>query len=116
MLGMIGEALKGHLDLLLLAVLEGGPAHGYAIIETLRQRSGGTFDLPEGTIYPALHRLEADGLLSSAWSEEHGRRKRIYCLTPKGEQALVHRQQEWRKFASAVDSTLSAPSGGLAHA
>ena len=103
---MFGEALKGHLDLLLLAVLQSGPAHGYAIIETLRRRSGGTFDLPEGTIYPALHRLEADGLLSSEWSGESRRRKRIYRLTLKGEQTLARRQGEWRQFAHAVDATL----------
>ena len=105
---MFGEALKGHLDLLLLAVLEKGPAHGYAIIETLRQRSAGTFDLPEGTIYPALHRLEADGLLCSEWAEEGGRRRRVYRLTPPGEQALARRQQEWRRFAGAVDATVGS--------
>jgi PadR family transcriptional regulator, regulatory protein PadR len=105
---MIGEALKGHLDLLLLAVLENNPAHGYAIIDTLRQRSGGTFDLPEGTIYPALHRLERDGLLESDWSEEAGRRRRIYWLTPKGLQALAKRQQEWLQFSQAVQSTVGS--------
>ena len=103
---MIGEALKGHLDLLLLAILTEGPAHGYAVIETLRQRSGGTFDLPEGTIYPALHRLEKQSLLSSDWTEESGRRKRIYKLTPKGKQALSQRQQEWLKFSQAVNATI----------
>jgi transcriptional regulator len=103
---MMGEALKGHLDLLLLAILENGPAHGYAIIETLRQRSGGTFDLPEGTIYPALHRLEEDGLLASHWSEDAIRRRRIYQLTQKGRQVLARRQQEWRQFAKAIDATV----------
>ncbi len=106
MLGMQGEALKGHLDLLLLAVLAGGPAHGYAIIEALRQRSAGAFDLPEGTIYPALHRLESDGLLSSSWSEDAGRRRRVYQLTSRGRQALVTRQAEWQQFARAVDATI----------
>ena len=67
---MIGEALKGHLDLLLLAILAEGPAHGYAIIEALRRKSKGTFDLPEGTIYPALHRLERQDLLHSHWLED----------------------------------------------
>ncbi len=66
-LGMKGDALKGHLELLLLATLRSGPAHGYAIIEDLKQRSGGAFDLPEGTIYPALHRLERSGAIESAW-------------------------------------------------
>jgi PadR family transcriptional regulator, regulatory protein PadR len=103
---MSGEALKGHLDLLLLAVLERGPAHGYAILSTLRQRSGGAFDLPEGTIYPALHRLEADGLLCSEWAGEGGRRRRVYRLTPAGQLALERRQQEWRTFAGAVDATV----------
>ena len=60
------ERLKGHLDLLMLSVLAAGPAHGYAVITALRARSGGTFDLPEGTVYPALHRLEAAGLLTSS--------------------------------------------------
>ena len=103
---MIGEALKGHLDLLLLSILADGPAHGYAVIETLRQRSSGTFDLPEGTIYPALHRLEKQSLLISDWTEESGRRKRIYKLTPKGKQALSQRQQEWQKFSHAVNATI----------
>ena len=103
---MIGEALKGHLDLLLLAILAEGPAHGYVVIETLRQRSGGTFDLPEGTVYPALHRLERQGWLSSDWTEEKGRRKRVYRLTPRGKQALSKRQQEWQNFSRAVNATI----------
>ncbi len=103
---MFGEALKGHLDLLLLAVLEKGPAHGYVIIDMLRERSAGTFDLPEGTVYPALHRLEEDGLLSSQWSETGGRRRRVYQLTFQGSQALAARQEEWKRFAKAVFSTV----------
>ena len=103
---MIGEALKGHLDLLLLAVLAEGPAHGYAVIEALRSRSGGTFDLPEGTIYPALHRLEGQGLLRSHWSEDSLRRKRVYQLTPRGQQAFAKRQEEWKRFSKAVDATI----------
>ena len=62
---MRGEALKGHLDGMLLAALAAGPAHGYMIIESLREASGGTFDLPEGTVYPALHRLEQARLIKS---------------------------------------------------
>src|SRR5215813_7039499 len=103
---MIGEALKGHLDLLLLAILAQGPAHGYAVIETLRSRSKGVFDLPEGTIYPALHRLENQGLLCSQWSEDSARRKRIYQLTPKGQKALATHQDEWLKFSKAINTTV----------
>ncbi len=103
---MFGEALKGHLDLLLLAILAEGPAHGYAVIEALRSRSGGMFDLPEGTIYPALHRLENQRLLQSTWSDEGPRRKRIYQVTPKGRQALTVRQEEWKQFSKAVNATV----------
>jgi len=106
MAGMLGEALKGHLDLLLLSILANGPAHGYAIIESLRARSEGVFDLPEGTVYPALHRLENQRLLKSSWSEDSGRRKRTYRLTPKGQQALNARQNEWLKFSRAVNATV----------
>jgi PadR family transcriptional regulator, regulatory protein PadR len=100
------EQLKGHLDLLLLAVLERGPAHGYAIITALRDTSGGAFDLPEGTIYPALHRLEAAGLLRSGWSEAAGRRRRVYQLTGAGSLALRDRRDQWRRFAGGVQSVL----------
>jgi len=103
---MTGEALKGHLDLLLLSVLSKGPAHGYAIIESLRTHSDYVFDLPEGTVYPALHRLEDQGLLKSGWSEATGRRKRVYQLTTKGQQALNTRQDEWLKFSKAVNATV----------
>ena len=105
MLGMLGEVLKGHLDLILLAVLAEGPAHGYAVIESLRQRSDGVFDLPEGTIYPALHRLESQGLLSSRWKEDLPRRRRVYELTSKGRQALSKRRTEWQEFSKAINAT-----------
>ncbi|HEY2131170.1 MAG TPA: helix-turn-helix transcriptional regulator [Streptosporangiaceae bacterium] len=106
------ERLKGHLDLLLLAVLAAGPAHGYAVISALRQRSEGTFDLPEGTVYPALHRLEDAGLLSSSWADAEGRRRRVYALTTEGAAALTAEQSEWRRFARAVQAVTSGP--GLA--
>ncbi len=104
---MKAEALKGHLDALILAVIATGPAHGYAVIETLKRRSGGVFDLPEGTVYPALHRLEADGLLASSWVIASGRRRRVYKLTRRGHAALGERRGDWRLFAQAVDGVLS---------
>ena len=100
------ERLKGNLDLLLLSVLSSGPAHGYAIISALRDRSGGTFDLPEGTIYPALHRLEDAGLLASTWAQAEGRRRRVYGLTGRGAAALAAQQTEWRRFAGGVHAVL----------
>ena len=104
---MKAEALKGHLDGLILAVLGTGPAHGYAVIEQLRQRSGGVFDLPEGTVYPALHRLEADGLLASAWETASGRRRRVYKLTRRGHAALGERRGDWQLFVQAVEGVLA---------
>jgi PadR family transcriptional regulator PadR len=101
------DRLKGNMDLLLLSVLSAGPAHGYAIIASLRERSDGTFDLPEGTIYPALHRLERSGLLASDWSADQGRKRRVYALTDSGVAALAAERGEWRRFAGAVQAVLS---------
>jgi DNA-binding PadR family transcriptional regulator len=100
------ERLKGNLDLLLLSVLSAGPAHGYAVISALRARSDGTFDLPEGTVYPALHRLEGSGLLSSSWAEADGRKRRVYALTGKGETALAAQRSEWKRFAGGIAAVL----------
>jgi PadR family transcriptional regulator, regulatory protein PadR len=104
---MKAETLKGHLDALILATLQDGPAHGYAVIEDLKQRSGGAFELAEGTVYPVLHRLESDGLLSSAWSIAAGRRRRVYRLTRRGRAALAVQRTEWTKFAHAVEAVLA---------
>lgn len=99
---MSGQALKGHLDLLLLAVVADGPKHGYAVIEALRERSDEVFDLPEGTVYPALHRLEKAGYLASEWDEVQGRRRRTYRLTSRGTSALGEQRATWDRFSSAV--------------
>ena len=106
---MRGESLKGHLDLLVLAVLADGPLHGYAVIEALRQRSDAAFDLPEGTIYPVLHRLERAGLLSSSWQTGGGRRRRTYRLTDPGRGAYQVECAAWNEFAGAVTRVLRGP-------
>jgi len=103
---MRADTLKGHLDGLLLAVLEAGPKHGYAVVEALRAHSGGRFDLPTGTIYPALHRLERAGLARSRWSVVGGRRRRTYELTPAGRRALTAERTQWQEFAQAVSAVL----------
>jgi DNA-binding PadR family transcriptional regulator len=100
--------LRGHLDLLLLNALNRtGPTHGYALITALRERSNGTFDLPEGTVYPALHRLERDGLVTSEWGEGAPRRRRVYRLTQAGEAALTAKRQEWSTFAKGMGALLA---------
>lgn len=103
----MAETLKGHLDSLILAVVAAEPAHGYAIIEELKRRSRGAFELPEGTVYPALHRLERAGLLESSWSAASGRKRRVYRLTRRGRRQLEARRSQWRDFARAVNSVLT---------
>jgi len=105
---MEGEMLKGHLDMIVLAALAPGPAHGYAVIEEIRRKSGRAFDLPEGTIYPALHRLEQAGLLTSRWvTAQSGRRRRVYSLTRQGERALAQRRAIWQEFSDAIGGLLA---------
>jgi PadR family transcriptional regulator PadR len=111
-LGLLGivefvEPIKGHLDSLLLGVLADGPLHGYAIIDRLKHRSSGRFDLPEGTVYPALHRLEEAGLLESRWANAGARRRRVYRLTRRGRRSLGERRREWEQFARAVEAVLA---------
>ena len=103
---MRAETLKGHLDGILLAVLEPGPRHGYAMMEALRTRSGGQVDLPTGTVYPALHRLERAGLVKANWSAAGGRRRRVYQLTSAGRRALDTERGTWRDFAAVVTALL----------
>jgi PadR family transcriptional regulator, regulatory protein PadR len=105
---MRSEKLKGHLDLLLLSVLSRGPGHGYEVITRLRDRSDGAFELPEGTVYPALHRLEEAGLLASTWDVVSGRRRRIYQLTAAGEAALAAEAKQWREFSGSMTRVLGA--------
>jgi PadR family transcriptional regulator PadR len=100
------EALRGHIDTMVLAALRAGPAHGYALVRELAEQSDGVFELGEGTVYPSLHRLEADGLIESSWTKHAGRRRRVYELTRTGEAALGDRQRDWRAFARGMNALL----------
>jgi PadR family transcriptional regulator PadR len=92
-----------------------GGSHGYAVITALREHGSGQFDLAEGSVYPALHRLEARGLLDSTWEPINGRRRRIYSITDAGAAALHAQQRDWRSWVSAVESVLTmAPVAGTA--
>jgi DNA-binding PadR family transcriptional regulator len=104
---MKADELKGHLDGLILAVLASGPNHGYAVIEEIKRRSGGELALPEGTVYPALHRLELAGLLHSEWSAVSGRKRRVYSLTRKGSRELDVSRERWQRFATTIEAVMS---------
>jgi PadR family transcriptional regulator, regulatory protein PadR len=106
---MRADAIRGHLDGLLLAVLESGPLHGYAIIAAVQERSGGALELRTGTIYPALNRLERLGLLRSSWQSVGERRRRCYELTDAGRRSLDDERTAWREFTTAIGSVLNAP-------
>ena len=101
------DLLKGHLDGLVMAVLADGPAHGYAIMVALDERSRGELSIEGGTLYPVVHRLEAAGLISGTWSVAAGRRRRTYALTAKGRAALREERNAWSEFASAIGAFMS---------
>ena len=107
-LPMRAEVLKGHLDGLLLAALASGPQHGYAVIDLLRNKSDGAFELPTGTIYPALHRLERAGLVTGSWLDTRPRPRRVYKLTAAGRRALVDSRAVWARFSTAVSAVLDS--------
>jgi DNA-binding PadR family transcriptional regulator len=105
---MNGDALRGHLEFLLLAALLEGDGHGYALIERLRRRSDGVLNLGEGSVYPALHRLEAGGFARSTWEPGDRRRKRVYELTQTGREKLKAETQSWGELVRTVELVLAA--------
>ncbi|MFJ9547596.1 helix-turn-helix transcriptional regulator [Streptomyces erythrochromogenes] len=103
---MKASEVRGHLDGLLLSVLESGPLHGYAVITAVQERSNGVLELRKGTVYPALNRLERLGLLSSTWESVGERRRRCYELTDAGRRSLDTERKVWREFTTAIGSVL----------
>lgn len=104
---MLNQPSRGAVELLLMGVLRLGPAHGYAIISTLRERSDGAFDLAEGTIYPALHRLEESGLIESSASDVQGRRRRTYALTGRGRKEFANQRQAWQNHVAKMQAVIA---------
>lgn len=101
------DALKGHVDLLLLSVLDDEPAHGYRLVEALRERSEGAFDFAEGTVYPSLYRLERRRLVASGWESVGGRRRRVYRLSRSGRVELERQRSEWHEFSRAMQAIVT---------
>jgi PadR family transcriptional regulator PadR len=98
-----GQLLKGTTPLLVLAILRDGELYGYEIAQRIRERSGGAFAPSEGSLYPALHSLEAEGALQATWREsDKGPRRRYYRITPKGGTLLAEHEREWAAFATAM--------------
>ena len=108
-----GDKLRGHLEAMVLSTLERGQAHGLEILHRLEEAGCGLLRLKEGSLYPALYRLEAAGAVRAVWeSEPHGRRgarRRIYQLTPKGRSRLEAGRVEWREFVRVLGGILGAP-------
>jgi PadR family transcriptional regulator PadR len=108
-----GDMLRGHLDTMILSMLERGEAHGLEILARLEGAGCGLLRLKEGSLYPALYRLEAAGKVKAAWeAEPHGRRgarRRIYQLTSKGKRELNKGRQTWTSFVTVVGGILGAP-------
>lgn len=99
--------LKGSLPLLILHILQDGENHGYRIAKHIKEQSDGVLDFKEGTLYPTLHSLEAQGLISASDHIENGRTRRYYQLTEAGKKTLSAQISEWERFTSAVNRVLS---------
>lgn len=108
------ELLKGSTPTLVLAALSRAPMHGYQMVKELEQRSSGVLTLKEGTLYPILHSLERDGLISAEWESSGGRERKVYHLTDAGRGELQRRVAEWETFRSTVDKVITG--GEPAHA
>jgi len=103
------DLLQGTLDLLILKTLLLGPLHGWAISKRLRQLSSEVLHVGQGSLYPALYRLEDRGWISAEWStSEEGRRAKVYTLTPQGKKQLAAERSAWRAFSAAVNQVLHA--------
>ena len=108
-----GDKLRGHLETMVLSTLERGEAHGLEILRRLDESGCGLLRLKEGSLYPALYRLEAAGAVKAVWeAEPHGRRgarRRIYQLTTKGQRHLDAGRVEWQQFVRVLGGILGAP-------
>lgn len=104
------DILKGTLDLLILRALSWGPAHGYAVARWIELSTNDVLAVGEGTLYPALHRLEARGMVAAAWgTSDNNRRAKFYALTRKGRLRLQVETDNWQRYASAITAALGAP-------
>jgi transcriptional regulator len=107
---LLGSAL----EMLVMEVIAQGPSYGYEIAQTVAGQSGGTFEMKEGSLYPALHRLERHKFLRAIWREAEGRRRKYYELTDAGRKELASRKRLWLRFAAGINGVLGSNQAGLA--
>lgn len=109
-----GNQLRGHLDAIVLAVLDDGETHGFNLLKRLQERGEGAFALKEGTVYPVLYRLEQAGLVTARWddddSDRRGPRRRLYKLTRKGHRSLAEARVQWTQFVKVLGNILAPTS------
>ena len=99
--------VQGTLDLMILGILAGGPAHGYGIAEQVREATSGELLLQDGALYQALHRLDRQGFVDAEWgASENNRRARYYSLTAKGRRRVREQADEWHRYARALGAIL----------
>ncbi|MBA3313628.1 MAG: PadR family transcriptional regulator [Planctomycetota bacterium] len=112
------KLFPGAIELLVLEILSEGPSYGYEVTQTVLSRSAGRFELKEGSLYPALHKLERAKMLTAFWQEAEGRRRKYYKLTAAGRKALAARKTAWREFAAGLEGVLGASPrrAGTSHA
>ncbi len=105
------QLFAGTLEMLILELVSEGPSYGYEITQQVTNRSSNEFELKEGSLYPALHKMQRKKLLKSFWREVDGRRRKYYELTVQGQKVLNEKREEWKQFSSAIDRILGAQSG-----
>jgi PadR family transcriptional regulator PadR len=108
-----GDILRGHLQTLVLSALQRGNAHGFEILQRLEKAGSGSLKLKEGSLYPALYRLEAAGMIKGEWEDKavarRGPRRRIYRLSAKGVRRLEKARGEFQEFVTIIGGILGAP-------
>ena len=109
-----GDKLRGHVEALILSSLEDGACHGLEVIKRIESAGSGALRLKEGSLYPALYRLENDGLIKGEWESDgagrRGARRRLYHLTRKGKRKLVSAREEWIEFVQVMNQALGGTS------
>src|SRR5208283_2735016 len=102
-----GELVQGTLDMMILKTLSRGPMHGYGIAQSIQRTSDEVLRVEEGSLYPALHRLQLDGILAAEWGvSENNRRAKYYRLTPEGRKRLVAETSKWKRLAEAISRVM----------